>query len=301
MMPHTGSARSVNIWMPLALRLAGASTVLAAAFALLSLAGGTRELVDDCALGAFGLAVIFTAHRPQQSWALYLFGAVMCAVVLVAGGLEWWSRAGLVLCLVAFTWVLMESYAAFLGQRRVAAPAVQRLALRTKTQYGVSLDELSRLSPVLLVFLRQTGCTFCRETLQDLAAQRPRIEGDGVRLALVLMASEGDCGDLLTRYGLEDVNRVSDPHQHIYRAFGLARGRLMELIGPRVLWRGLQGLVHGHGWRPPRNEDGFQMPGVFLLFHGEVLRSYRHQSAGDRPDYVHIAQGDALSELSSRR
>jgi hypothetical protein len=28
------------------------------------------------------------------------------------------------------------------------------------------------------------------------------------------------------------------------------------------------------------------MPGVFLLFHGETLKSYRHQSAADRPDYL---------------
>jgi len=35
---------------------------------------------------------------------------------------------------------------------------VQSFALRTKTQYGVSLQEMSNLSPVLIVFLRQLGC-----------------------------------------------------------------------------------------------------------------------------------------------
>jgi hypothetical protein len=38
--------------------------------------------------------------------------------------------------------------------------------------------------------------------------------------------------------------------------------------------------------------DGFQMPGIFLLFHGEVLRSYRHQTAADRPDYVDLAEAE---------
>jgi peroxiredoxin len=285
-------------WMPTALRLAGASIVLSAAYALMTHGLNPREIIDDAALGAFGLAVIFTADRSRQSWSLYLFGAAMSAVILVAGALDWWYRAGLVFCLVVFTWVLMESYSSFIGQRRVAAPTVQRLALRTKTQFGVSLDELTRLSPVLLVFLRHTGCTFCRETLQDLADKRQQIEAEGVRIALVFMATECEAGEMLAQYGLENVNRVSDPQQHVYRAFGLTRGRLLELIGPRVLWRGLQGLVKGHGWRPPLNEDGFQMPGVFLLFHGEVLRAYRHQTAGDRPDYLAIVQGDSLSELS---
>jgi hypothetical protein len=31
------------------------------------------------------------------------------------------------------------------------------------------------------------------------------------------------------------------------------------------------------------------MPGVFLLFHGTILRCYRHQSAADRPNYVRFA------------
>jgi hypothetical protein len=40
--------------------------------------------------------------------------------------------------------------------------------------------------------------------------------------------------------------------------------------------------------------DIFQMPGVFLLFHGEVIRSYRHQSAADRPSYRKIIGEDLL-------
>lgn len=287
-------------WSPLVLRLCGASILLSAIYALSAYGWGPRDVIDDCALAAFGLAVIFTAHKASQYWILYLFGLVVSAVILVAGALDWWYRAGLTACLISFTGVLVETYSCFIGKRRVAAPAVQRLALRTKTQYGVTLDELTRLTPVLLVFLRHTGCTFCRETLSDLAAKRAAIEAEGVRLALVFMASECESGEMLARYGLEDINRVSDPHQHIYRAFGLTRGRLWELAGPRVMLRGLQGLLHGHGWRPPRDEDAFQMPGVFLLFHGEVLRTFRHQFAGDRPDYLSMVQGDSLSEFSPR-
>jgi peroxiredoxin len=292
---------NVTARMPLALRLCGASVVLSAFYALLTHGWNAREIIDDCALGAFGIAVIFTAHKALQSWSLYLFGAFVAAVILIAGGLDWWYRAGLVACLVVFTWVLVEAYSGFIGKRRVAAPAVQRLALRTKTQYGVTLDELTRLTPVLLVFLRHTGCTFCREALKDLAEKRAAIEAEGVRIALVFMAPECDAGDMLRRYGLDDINRVSDTQQNVYRAFGLTRGRLRELIGPKVIIRGVQGVLHGHGWRFPRSyEDAFQMPGVFVLFHGEVLRSFRHQFAGDRPDYLSMVQGDSLSEFSAR-
>ena len=36
--------------------------------------------------------------------------------------------------------------------------------------------------------------------------------------------------------------------------------------------------------------DGLQMPGVFVLHHGQVLREFRHESAADRPDYLELAQ-----------
>jgi hypothetical protein len=35
------------------------------------------------------------------------------------------------------------------------------------------------------------------------------------------------------------------------------------------------------------------MPGAFFIFHGEVLRSYRHQSVADRADFLAlVAQQD---------
>jgi hypothetical protein len=36
--------------------------------------------------------------------------------------------------------------------------------------------------------------------------------------------------------------------------------------------------------------DGFQMPGVFLVHHGVVLRSFRHETAAQRPDYRALAR-----------
>ena len=41
--------------------------------------------------------------------------------------------------------------------------------------------------------------------------------------------------------------------------------------------------------------DVTQMPGVFLVFHGEILKSYRHQSSADRPDYVAL-----VSEMNDK-
>jgi hypothetical protein len=66
----------------------------------------------------------------------------------------------------------------------------------------------------------------------------------------------------------------------------LERGDFTQLFGPKVWLRGFKaGLLGNHGVGAPEG-DVAQMPGVFLLFHGETLKSYRHQSAADRPDYL---------------
>jgi peroxiredoxin len=157
------------------------------------------------------------------------------------------------------------------------------------TQHGVSLAELSERSPLLVVFLRHAGCTFCREALADIARQRGAIEAAGARIALVHMGSPEQGADLFAHYGLADVGQVSDPEQRLYRAFQLERGGLRQLLGPKVWWRGFKAAIldrHGFG-RPPT--DVRQMPGAFLIRHGRIVRSFRHATAADRPDYAALA------------
>lgn len=151
---------------------------------------------------------------------------------------------------------------------------------RTRTESGERLTDLCAASPVLLVFLRHAGCSFCREALADLEAAKAELQRDGVRVVLVHL------GDST---GLGDVARIADPKQELYRAFGLKRGAPRQLFGPKVLWRGLvEGVLWRRGIGRPA-ADSSQMPGVFLIKDGVITRRFRHRSAADRPDYVKIA------------
>ena len=216
--------------------------------------------------------------------------------------LWWWIGVDAIAWSVPLLAILQSAYEASVARRRTISPEILRFALHRKTNYGLTLDELSRLSPVLLVFLRHMGCTFCREALADLAAARREIEREGARLVLVHMSDERYAERFFARYGLEDVQRISDPERTLYRAFGLPRGRFGDVLGPKVWWRGFQAGVLGRHGVGRLMGDGFQMPGVFLLFHGEIVRSYRHQSAADRPDYLALVTGRnyAAPEFSDR-
>jgi hypothetical protein len=159
-----------------------------------------------------------------------------------------------------------------------------------RVQDGTSVRALSDTRPLLLVLLRSLGCTFCREALGDLAAQRPAIEHAGATLVLVHMEAEAEAGPVIAGYGLGDVPRVSDGGRALYRALHLREARPAEILTRAVLVRGLEAWRAGHrmGW--PRTNPR-QMPGLFLLYRGEIADSFRHETVADRPDYVAFVRG----------
>lgn len=169
---------------------------------------------------------------------------------------------------------------------RVDIHAIANLLERVVTQRGESLAAIAGSSSALLVFLRHAGCTFCREALADISTSRREIESRGVRIVLVHMGDVRELQQLLAKHALEDLDHICDPQQELYRAFGLKRGSLAQLFGPKVWWRGFKaGVLAGHGLGKPV-ADAAQMPGVFLLEQGIIARRFRHHSAADRPDYV---------------
>jgi peroxiredoxin len=254
-------------------------------------------------VGAYGIGYAIAATDPFRHWPIVfvgLLGKVLAAIVFVHGvrvghlplragwtiltnDLIWWAPFGM---------ILYRVYAEHKARERCCSPEVVSLALRARTNTGATLEQMSRESPVMVVFLRHAGCTFCREALADLGKQRRDIGATGTSIVLVHMSDEEYGRQFFRKYGLEGLPHISDPSADLYRAFGLRRGSLRMLFGPKVWWRGFEaGVRDRHGVGRLRG-DGFQMPGVFLVFHGHIIRSFRHQSAADRPDYVRFVSDE---------
>lgn len=160
-----------------------------------------------------------------------------------------------------------------------------------KDQHGRTLLDLSNESPVFVLFLRHFGCTFCMEAVADVARQRKEMEADGTRIVFVHMSEEPKAQEFFNRYGVANCSRISDPEKVLYHQFGLERGNLMQLFGPQTMVRGIQAFLKGA--RIGRIQgDGFQMPGAFLIYRGEVVKSFIHGFAGDLPDYISMAKCD---------
>lgn len=167
-----------------------------------------------------------------------------------------------------------------------------------RTQSGTGLVELCERSSVLLVFLRHSGCPFCRETLSDLAASLPALNAAQVRPVLVHMGSQERLVRLLQRYGLTGLDYITDRSRRLYRAFGLGKTSPLGLFSIRLIWRGFQAAVlEGHGAGAP---DGsvLQLPGAFLLNDCLIVQRVRRREMSGRIDYSSLAA--ALREPASQ-
>ena len=157
------------------------------------------------------------------------------------------------------------------------------------TASGQTMNQLSSVRPQLVVFLRHSGCTFCRQTLADLEKQHDNLEKQNIGLVLVHQSDPAEGTRWFAQYGLAHADQISDPETKLYRAFELGRASLIDIFRPSVWWRGFRAAIFQGHWFGKIVGDVFQLPGVFLIDKGKIVRAYRHQFASDRPNYSQIA------------
>lgn len=252
-------------------------------------------------VGVYGIGYLIAAGNPFRYWPIVLVGLLGKIFGPIGFAVAWWngefptSWAITILTNDLIWWIPFGAalYHAFridsLPEQQDGDNNFDRAIREIRSHRGASLYELSLSKPTLVVFLRHAGCTFCREALTELGKHREALENQGVELAIVHMSEPLNGTLMSSRYGLSGIHRFSDPSCMLYRSFGLERGRLWQLFGPIVWWRGFfAGVVKGHGIGKLEG-DGFQMPGVFLLSRGRVVEGYQATTAADRPDYLAIA------------
>ena len=272
-------------------------------------------------VGVYGIGYAIAATNPYRHWPIVLvgflgktLGPIGMAYNFIALPAEapgrlplswaWINVTNDLIWLFPFAAILFKSFKSwnapsthYSAERSAEGDggSFEQMNGRFRSQYDESIASLSEQSPVLVVFLRHSGCTFCRETLQDLADQRKKIESKGTRIVLVHMGDNESGRSFFESYGLDDVHRISDPRCELYRAYDLQRGRVGQLFGGTVFWRGFCSAIlnrHGVG---KLGGDGFQMPGAFLVHDHRVITAYRHENAASRPDYCDVADSNDLA------
>lgn len=170
-----------------------------------------------------------------------------------------------------------------------AQPELTTVLQTFRTESGRTLLELADESPILLVFLRHFGCSFCRDALDRVSKIQEKLRARGVRPVFVHLGSPERAKPYFDHYDLADAERVSDPEASLYAnpVFGLRRVHpALHFLQPAV-WMGWLrtvfrvgiGMIH---------EDAGQMPGVFFLRNGAIVRSFRYRTIADQPDYLKL-------------
>jgi hypothetical protein len=203
---------------------------------------------------------------------------------IVTNDLIWW---------IPFAAILYRAFKDNTDPRRDPTDvwSVQEANERSIASNGKGLGSLSRGRDVLVVFLRHAGCTFCRETLDELSKRRSEWSSKGIQPVVVHMGTIEEGDRMLERFGLKDIPHISDPECRVFRAYQLPRGTLHQLFGWRVWVEGFRTAIwKGYGFGKLAG-DGFQLSGAFLIRDGRIVSAAPSRDAADSCPWIPILSG----------
>lgn len=158
------------------------------------------------------------------------------------------------------------------------------------TESGACLLKLTEESPVLLIFLRHFGCSFCRMAIAQIGELQGELKARGVRPVFVHLGTPEIAKAHFDFYQLGDVERINDPEAIIYRSntFGLGQeSPWWQLVNPFVIFGWLKGNIFKYGIGKIQG-DGSQMPGVFFLKGPKIVRRFVYRNISDQPKWLKL-------------
>ena len=118
-------------------------------------------------------------------------------------------------------------------------------------------------------------------------------EAKGANVAAIGMGLTAMAADFKEKQGIPFTLLV-DRRRETHRVFELPRGKLLELVGPRQVVRGIKSALTGNmQGRPAPKQDVLQLGGSLVVAKGgEILHLHRAASADDNAPVDHLL--DAL-------
>lgn len=128
---------------------------------------------------------------------------------------------------------------------------------------------------------------FCREWLAQLEQHKDQITAVGLKIAAVGLGepkhAQRYCGSLAP-----NVACYANKTKEAYKAFGLDRGSLLQLMGPQVFAAGARAVARGQN-QGEATGDTLMLGGVFVIDQQGVFRYVHYDAhAGDHPDFAEI-------------
>lgn len=178
--------------------------------------------------------------------------------------------------------------------KRWQAPEQNRINPRTpfsetisqvRTNRGHDLLSLSHERPVLLVFLPSVGSPLFRAWVTNVAQQREAVEQQNAKLVLIHVRDEDTIG-ALQKNGLSQEEYIHDVDYWLHGLFNLKRAPLTQLLSTPFR----KPLFSDRAAANELALKSYRMPGVFLIYQGELQKIYRCEEHSACPDLASLAQ-----------
>lgn len=151
-----------------------------------------------------------------------------------------------------------------------------------RTNLGSGLWDESFKSPVILIFLRHFGCTFCRETVNSISLLEEKIKQKGYLPVFVHMSDPENADEFFAKYFNHPIHHISDPSKKLYYAFGVKSGSFMELFGPLTWFKGIwYAIVKRRGGPYESDGDIKQLSALFVVRDGKLAYGHHAKNASE--------------------
>ena len=82
---------------------------------------------------------------------------------------------------------------------------------------------------------------------------------------------------------------IANSSRDLYRAFGIRRGGMMQMVGPSVWACGIRAASKGNFVGKPMGDPQL-LPGAFLVHDNRIVWEHRAKHAGDNPKWTAVPQ-----------
>lgn len=278
-------------WMTTTLKAAAiynlvfALLTLVAPFWIFDVTGAMRPNIPELwqcigmIVGVYGVGYWIAAFDPFRHWPVILvgwlgktFGPIGFAKALWEGVFP--IKFGWIIVFNDLIWWIPFAIMVKEAIKRIIAPELIEITDAHRRSFALFSDD-SKRTPLLVVFLRHSGCTFCREMIADLKTANEELKRSQISVVLVHM---GLSGQTLP----DEWKSVLDKERSLYRLAGLERGAWGQVFSLSILWRGfVAGILNRHGVGILEG-DGMMMPGAQLWMGGQLVHFWKAQSVADR-------------------
>ena len=153
-----------------------------------------------------------------------------------------------------------------------------------KTNKGFTIYEMSFVKPIMVVFIRHTGCLFCKETLSDINKNWKKILKNGTEIVIVHHSDSISFQNLIEKYNISKIPYIVDKDRILYKALNLKEVTFKNMINLKTIVGSFRAILNGN-FQTKSTGNEKQLGGVFLIFKGEFVKKFIYNTPSDNVNY----------------